>query len=146
MFCAPQSGACAGGGGGTLSEQNFQSSAHGALRHRVAGVSSPTGIFTFRFKTIWQNDPDVPATMVEYYTAEAGFVDTFQKRVLGPTHLISEQSYGNGTKSIARHRLSEQEVSQLPPIMMYFELLTSAQSASTYRSVLFTVLQLRLIL
>ena len=134
-ICAPQSGACAGGAAGTLSEQNFQSSAHGALRNRVAGVSNPSGIFTFSFKTIWHDDPAVPATEVQYYTADAEFVDAYQKRALEPTHLISEQFYDNGTRGIARRRLSEQEVSQLPLILMYFQLLISVHSASRYGSV-----------
>ena len=135
-MCAPQSGACAGGGIGTLSEQNFQSYAHSALRNRVAGVSNAVGIFTFRFRTIWHDDPDVPATEVQYNSPDAGFVDVYQKRALEPTHLISEQFYDNGTKRITRRRLSEQEVSQLPPFSIYFQLLTSVDSASIYGSAL----------
>ena len=135
-ICAPQSGACAGGGFGTLSEQNFQSSAHAALRQRVAGVSNPVGIFTFSFRTIWHDDADVPATEVQYQISDSGLVDAYQKRTLEPTHLISEQFYDNGTKRIAKRRLSEQEVSQLPTILIYFQLLISVHSASIYGSVL----------
>lgn len=119
-ICAPQNGACAGGGVGTPSEQDFQSSAHAALRNRVAGVSNPVGIFTFSFRTIWHDDPDVPATQVQYQVLNGEFVDNYQKRTLEPTHLISEQFYGNGTKRIAKRRLSEQEVSQLPTVLINF--------------------------
>ena len=135
-ICAPQSGACAGAGGGTLSEQNFQSYAHSALRNRVAGSSNPVGIFTFSFRTIWHDDANVPATEVQYQVSDAGFIDAYQKRTLEPTHLVSERFYDNGTKRITKRRLSEQEVSPLPPILIYFQLLISVHSASIYGSVL----------
>ena len=74
--------------------------------------------------------------MVNYDTPDSGIVDAFQKRALGPKYRISEQFYSNGTKRIARRSLSEQEVRQLPPVVIYFESLTSAHSALIYGSVL----------
>lgn len=113
-YCAPQSGACAGGAG-VLSEQNFQASAHSLLRNRVSGNGgNPVGIFTFHFKTVWDDGPDVPATAVEYYAQGSndpvGFIDAVQRRSLEPTYLISESFYSNATMGRVKRPLTEREV------------------------------------
>lgn len=129
-ICAPASGACAGGGGGTLSEQNFQANARSALRRRVAGVKNPVDIFTFSFRTTWHDDPTVAATEVQYFTGDASFIDGYQKRCLRPTHVVSELFYDNGTEGTIRLRLSEEEVSVSP--LMSLQSLTPVCSARKY--------------
>lgn len=75
------------------------------------GVSNPVGVFTFSFRTVWHDDPGVPATEVQYATSDGGWVDAYQKRSLGPTHFVSEQFYDNGTRVVVKRRLREEEVS-----------------------------------
>lgn len=111
-YCTPMSASCAGAHPVVVqSEQNFQSNAHMALRNRVSGnAAGQGGIFTFYFKTLWDDDPSVPATEVHYYTANAEFIDTYQKRSLEPTYLISETFYSNGTIGRTKRRLNAREV------------------------------------
>ncbi|MCJ1283616.1 hypothetical protein MMC26_002947 [Xylographa opegraphella] len=110
-ICAPADASCAGAGVlSTRSEQNFQSYAHNTLRQRVAGTTNPTGVFTFHFKTVWDDDPDIPATQIEWYDdTEAEFLDNYQKRSIVPTYLVTDNLFENRTIQSVRHRLTEQE-------------------------------------
>ncbi|KAJ4288855.1 hypothetical protein N0V88_007185 [Collariella sp. IMI 366227] len=79
-ICAPQNAACAplpAGVGGVDSEQNFQSSAHTALRQRIWSASNPNGIFRYHFKTVWYGSTSDAATQVEWYMPASEFVDNY---------------------------------------------------------------------
>lgn len=87
--------------------------AHSAIESPVSQIRLEC--FTFSFRTIWHDEPDVPATEVQYATSDDGWVDAYQKRSLGPTHLVSEQFYDNGTRALVKRRLGEEEVSPESP-------------------------------
>jgi hypothetical protein len=68
-YCAPQSASCAGGVVVQRSEQDWQASAHAALRRRLdAATFNPNGVYIFHFKTIYNDDPALAAAYVEYFS------------------------------------------------------------------------------
>lgn len=113
-ICAPQNANCgraSTGVAGVRSEQDFQAAAHASLRSHVVDPANPSGIFTFHFQTGWEDDQDAPATYVEWYDSVGGErLTIFSKRSIGPTHLVVDEFYSNGTTRTVRRELTEAEV------------------------------------
>lgn len=107
------------------SEQNFQSDAQSTLRLRVADVNNAglaNGVYRFRFKTLFNPEPDDAATAIEYnIDPNTNTVNVWLRRELGhdphPTAIyrVHEGFYDNGT--IRKYtRLSDEEVRRIPAI------------------------------
>ncbi|KAI1846796.1 hypothetical protein JX266_007017 [Neoarthrinium moseri] len=101
-YCAPW-GMAACDGAFTLSEQNWQSNAHGTIKQRAGPTPGAVGIFTIRFLTDFVDDDHAWASRVDYYIpgGEAGFIygvdENVQRRSSRHLTLISERTFDNGT-------------------------------------------------
>ena len=70
-YCAPASSRCSGNTY-TRSEQDFQSSAHGALRTHVFNTAAD-GIYEFHFTTVFDENDDSFATSVTFHDPSGTF-------------------------------------------------------------------------
>ncbi|KAK6066218.1 esterase family protein [Seiridium cupressi] len=102
-YCAPW-GLAACDGAFTLSEQDWQSNAHGTIKQRAGPTPGATGIFTIRFVADFLDDDDAWASRVDYYVegGEAGFIygvsELAQRRsIADDLSLVSERTFDNGT-------------------------------------------------
>ncbi|KAI0021197.1 hypothetical protein F4780DRAFT_305284 [Xylariomycetidae sp. FL0641] len=105
-YCAPW-GKAACDGAFTLTEQNWQSYAHGTIRNYAGPSPGSTGVFTIHFVTDFIDDDNAWASKVDHYVqdGQAGFIYGIEEIAMrrrsssssDSKTLVSTRHYDNGT-------------------------------------------------